>query len=408
MKRNALSLAFCILGISIVGLARHKDAKLYSVRVLVNTTKQRTEVANAGIAIDRVFSDSVGFIGTEDDIKKVQSLGFPTKISELPRRALDFPSDDKNFHNYAETVATLDELAKKHPQVAQRFSIGKSLEGREIAGIRLSGNTKQDSLPTAIFMGCHHAREHLSVEVPLKLAEYLATNYESDSRIKSLLDTREVVIVPMVNPDGAEYDISSGNYKYWRKNRRKNEDGTYGVDLNRNYAKGFGGDGASSSPSSDTYHGPEAFSEPETQAVRDWVRARKKATVLLSFHTFSELILWPFGHTYDQVPSKTDQEVFEAMGKKMATWNKYTPQKSSELYLASGDTTDWAYDELKIFAFTFELTPDSMFGGGFYPGAEAIEPTFKANIQPALYLIEKAENPYSTLKESEDPLKLLN
>lgn len=407
MARHSISAVIAFLCFSIVGFARNQQDQLYSVRVSVSTAEQRTEIANAGIAIDKVFSDSIGFIGTKEDIKRVEGLGFSIKASELPRRALDFPSDDKNFHNYSETVASLDEIAKNHPKIAQRFSIGKSLEGREITGIRLSGNPSRDSLPTAIFMGCHHAREHLSVEVPLKLAEYLANYYETDSRVKSLLDTREVVIVPMINPDGAEYDISSGSYKYWRKNRRKNDDGTYGVDLNRNYGKGFGGAGASSSPSSDTYHGPEAFSEPETQAVRDWMRGRKKATVLLSFHTFSELILWPFGHTYDQVPSKTDQDVFETMGKKMATWNKYTPQKSSELYLASGDTTDWAYDELKIFAFTFELTPDSMFGGGFYPGAEAIEPTFKANIEPALYLIEKAENPYSVLNESVDPLRLI-
>jgi carboxypeptidase T len=95
------------------------------------------------------------------------------------------------------------------------------------------------------------------------------------------------------------------------------------------------------------------------------------------------------------------------MGKKMASWNHYTPQKSSDLYLASGDTTDWAYEELKIFAFTFELTPDSMFAGGFYPGASVIEPTFKANIEPALYLIEKAENPYSALRDQQDPLQLI-
>jgi len=407
MLRKSMTTLFYLLCFSFSAHARHQDHKVFSVRVKANTKQERTLIANSGVAIDKVFTDSVGFIGTDEDIAKIKSMGLEIKVSELPQRWLDFPEDDKNFHNYSETLIALDEIIKNHPKIAQRFSIGKSLEGREIVGVRISGNPNMDSLPTAIFMGGHHAREHLSMEIPLKLAQYLADNYETNPRIKELLDSREVVIVPIVNPDGAEYDISNGNYKYWRKNRRKNQDGTYGVDLNRNYAKGFGGDGSSSSPSSDTYHGPEAFSEPETKSVRDWVRARKKATVLLSFHTFSELILWPFGHTYDQVPSKADQQVFETMGKKMATWNRYTPEKSSELYLAAGDTTDWAYDELKIFAFTFELSPDSMFSGGFYPGAAAIEPTFKANLEPALYLIEKAENPYSSFENFKDPLNLL-
>lgn len=399
--------ALGILVFATTALARNPKAKVFSIQAFAQTKEERNRIVNAGIAIDKVYSDSVGFIGTEKEIQQLKSLGFTLKIRDLSNRSLDFPTGDKAFHTHAQVLNALDALVKNHPTIAQRFSIGKSLEGRDLAGIRLSSSAKSDSLPTAIFMGCHHAREHLSVEVPLKLAEYLANNYDSDPKIKNLLDNREVVIVPMVNPDGAEYDIADGNYKYWRKNRRKNADGTYGVDLNRNYAKGFGGEGSSSSSSSDTYHGLSAFSEPETQAVRDWVRGRKKATVLLSFHTFSELVLWPFGHTNDQIPSQVDQSVFETMGKKMASWNHYTPEKSSDLYLASGDTTDWAYDELKLFAFTFELTPDSMFSGGFYPGAEAIEPTFQANIAPALYLIEKAENPYSVLKEQEDPLNLI-
>lgn len=406
LNRSVLVVTVCMI-LSALSFARDEKAKVFSVRVFVKDAAERNLVANSGIAIDKVFSDSLAFIGTQTEIDQVKNLGFKYKASELSHRKLDFPSSDKAFHNHSEVLTALDKITSSHPNIASRFSIGKSLEGRELAGIRLSSSKRQDSLPTAIFMGCHHAREHLSVEVPLKLAEYLADQYETNSRVKELLDSREVLIVPMINPDGAEYDIASGSYQFWRKNRRKNADGTYGVDLNRNYGTGFGGAGSSSSSSSDIYHGPEAFSEPETQAVRDWVRSRKKTTVLLSFHTFSELVLWPFGHTNDEVPSKADQDVFETMGKKMASWNKYTPQKSSELYLASGDTTDWAYDELKIFAFTFELTPDSMFSGGFYPGASAIEPTFKANIEPALYLIEKAENPYSVLNKSQDPLQLI-
>lgn len=402
--------AFSFFLLPCLVFARAENDQLFSVRVLAKDKHERTRIAEAGVAIDAVFSDSVMFIGTEKDIARVKAKGFKVDAEVLPERAFDFPSGDETFHDHAETIASLEKIVEDYPEIATKIEIGKSLEGRSLAGVRLSSNTEQDSLPTVIFVGCHHAREHLSVEVPLKIAEHLAKNYATDSRIRNLLDTREVYIVPMLNPDGAEYDIKGGSYKMWRKNRKKNSNGTYGVDLNRNYGPDefFGGPGSSSQPDSDTYHGTEAFSEPETAALRDFVRARKKTSVLLSFHTFSELILWPYGHTNEEVPNTKDKEVFEVMGKKLATWNHYKPEKSSELYLASGDTTDWAYEELKIFAFTFELTPNSIFSGGFYPGAKAIEPTFKANLEPALYLIDKAGDPYSVLSDSKrDPLGVL-
>jgi carboxypeptidase T len=388
--------------------ARNQESALFFVRAMAKDTAERNRIAEAGVAIDAVFSDSVSFVGTERDLAALRKAGVKFEITSFPKDRVGFPGSDGAFHDHKEVLAALDQLAAKYPDIASRVTMGNSLEGRDLAGIRLSAADMPDSLPTAVFLGCHHAREHLSVEMPLMLAEYLADNYGKDARITKLLDTREVWIVPMVNPDGAEYDISGSGYKYWRKNRRDNKDGSFGIDLNRNYDSGFGGPGASSDTGSDTYHGPSAFSEPETAAVRDFVRSRKHATILLSFHTFSELVLWPYGHTNDQISSTTDLAVFEKMGKKMAGWNKYKPMKSSGLYLASGDTTDWAYDELKIFAFTFELSPSSMLSGGFYPGAKAIAPTFKANLEPALYLIEMAENPYRSLRAETDPLGVLN
>lgn len=407
MKYQAIGLVLILL--SNVTFARNAQDKLFLVRAMAKDKFERTRIAETGVAIDGVFSDSVTFLATQQEIKKLKTARVALEITTLPKRERDFPSGDEAFHNYDRLVKDLDAMAQRYPAITERFEIGKSLEGRKLEGIRLSSNKNHDSLPTVVFVGCHHAREHLSVEVPLKIAQYLTQNYERDARIKNLLNTREIWIVPMVNPDGAEYDIASGDYKYWRKNRRDNGDGTFGIDLNRNYGpkEFFGGSGSSSSTSSDTYHGPSEFSEPETQAVRNFVRERKHATMLLTFHTFSELVLWPYGHSYSQIPSEKDLKVFETMGKKMASWNHYTPEKASDLYLASGDTTDWAYEELKLFAFTFELSPNSMFLGGFYPGAKAIEPTFKANLEPALYMIEQAENPFQVLEQSsQDPLRV--
>jgi carboxypeptidase T len=144
--------------------------------------------------------------------------------------------------------------------------------------------------------------------------------------------------------------------------------------------------------------GPQPFSEPETQAVRDFVRAQKNTKILLTFHTFSELILYPWGHTHDPIANTKDLAVFKTMAKTMAQWNHYTPQASSDLYIASGDTTDWAYGELGIFAFTFEMSPGSMSGAnGFYPGPKMIDRAFNDNLKPCLYLLQVAGDPYSVI-----------
>lgn len=407
--RRLLMLSTCIL-FCVTSVARVQTDEVFFVRANAKNTQERNKIVEAGLAIDGLLSDSVTLFATKSQLEGLDRAGVSYEISRLPEKFWrGFPTADQAFHDYAETLAILDKLAADYPQIVSRISIGKSLEGRDLAGVRISGNGVIDSLPTAFYVGCHHAREHLSVELPLMLAQYLAKEYGSNPRIKNLIDTREVWIVPMVNPDGAEYDIKTGSYKYWRKNRRQNNLFSYGVDLNRNYGKGFGGPGSSSDTNSDIYHGPNAFSEPETAAVRDFMRDRKKITTALTYHTFSELVLWPWGHTEGKIANQLDRETFEALGNKMATWNKYKPMKSSDLYVASGDMTDWAYDELNVFAFTFELTPSSFLLGGFYPGASAIQPTFNANLEAALYLLEMTENPHAAvLRKSSDPLGMLN
>ncbi|MES2965251.1 MAG: M14 family zinc carboxypeptidase, partial [Bdellovibrionota bacterium] len=165
-----------------------------------------------------------------------------------------------------------------------------------------------------------------------------------------------------------------------------------------NYGFGWGTGGSSKRGNDDTYMGPAPFSEPETKSIRDFVEKTTNATVLLSFHTFSELILYPWGGKYDPVADAKDHSVFETMAKQMATWNGYTPQQASDLYIASGDTVDWAYGEHKIFGFTFELDPSSIWDGGFYPGQKVIPGVFAKNWQACLYMIGLADNPYRAIE----------
>ena len=197
----------------------------------------------------------------------------------------------------------------------------------------------------------------------------------------------------MLNPDGVELDIKNGSYQYHRKNARVNADKSVGVDLNRNYDSWWCEAGASHSPWSDTYCGASAFSEPESQAVKKFVEARKNLKTMISYHSYASLILYPYGGSEDDVPKDNDRKAFIAMAAAMGKLTNYHPEKSSDMYVSTGDTCDWAYDAGGIFAFTSELE-----GNSFYPGAAAITKTVTSNVKAALYLLSVTDNPYKTIK----------
>jgi carboxypeptidase T len=387
------------------------DSTLQWVAVQTPDKHARSKLVNLGVSIESVVDDmSYGF-APESIVQKIAPSGLKL-TSSLPAsafKALDFPAADAPYHNYEEQLDKLNELKQKNPRLVHLFPIGLTLRSRSMMAIRLNSDVTDEEAPEIVstrpgivFMGGHHAREHLSVEIPLLLAEYLVDNYGKDPQVTDLLNKRDVFIIPNVNPDGSEFDIDSGSYKMWRKNTRVNGTNARcnGVDLNRNYGYGWGTGGSSKDPCSDIYMGPKPFSEPETRAIKAFVEARPNLKVLLSFHTFSELILYPWGGKNDPISNQADLATYKKMATTMAGWNGYTPEQASDLYIASGDTTDWSYGTLGIFSFTFELSPtNSGFGGaGFYPGVEAIQTTFQANIKPALYLIDLADDPHRAVK----------
>jgi carboxypeptidase T len=401
-------LAACVL--CLPAFAHEMNGQKF-VQISAKDKQERSVIANEGVSIEAVRSDSVWAFANDQQLEALEERGFSVlgtfdaSVAKGGHETMfGFPPADARFHDFAEMTAALTDLGSRHADLAKVVSIGKSLEGRDIWAIHINSNPEalasgRSNKPGVIFMGNHHAREHLSAEIPLMLAQHLLAN-KAESSVRSMLDTRDIWIIPMVNPDGVEWDIASTRYRMWRKNRRNNGDGTYGVDLNRNYGFKWGTGGSSKDPSSDVYMGKTPFSEPETQVIRDFVSSQSNAKVLLSFHTFSELVLYPWGHTYDDIVKSDDKQVFEKMAKTMAGWNGYTPQQASDLYIASGDTTDWAYGELGIFAFTFELSPKSMWDGGFYPGAKVIDRVFNANLKPCLYMIDMADNPYRSITEA--------
>lgn len=381
-----------------LGFADDDDA-VFMMRIPAKDKFERTRITEMGVTIERVEDGYVWAMGQQKHVnlfKKNKQLGVAFRADIQP---LDFPGSDERFHNYNEMNQALRDLAAAHPTLLKLSEFGRSGEGRAITMATITGpEGNAADKPGIFFVGGHHAREHVSVEIPLMLVEHLVSRYAAgDAQIRSLVDSRVIYIVPELNPDGSEYDIASGRYRSWRKNRRNNGDGTFGVDLNRNYGHKWSTIGSSPDTSSDVYHGPSAFSEPETQAVKRFMDANTNVTTVLSFHTFSELILYPWGYTYDSISNERDRRVHETMARTMAQWNHYTPQQSSELYATSGDTTDWAYAEHGVVSFTFELDPTSIWEGGFYPGQRVIDSVFQKNLQPCLYLIEYADNPFRTI-----------
>lgn len=415
-KKLITLIALLVFSFSLIGttnVATEKESQYYWLKIQAKDKFQRTIISEDGIAIEIVKDDYIIAYGSQRDKELMESRGWLLASSNLRLEkklgATDFPQEDQLYHNYSELTAALNKVAQENPDLVRLNSIGKTVENRDIYAVQMTtdfANAMQK--PALLIMGGHHAREHLSVEMPLKFIQYLISAYRSNNeRVKTLIENRDIHIIPAVNPDGLEYDVASGSYKMWRKNRFRNSNGSYGVDLNRNYDYQWGTGGSSSSPSSDTYMGPRPFSEPETQAIKKYVEDHENITILLSFHSFSKLILYPWGHKYTGIENGNDQAVHQKMAEKMSEWNGYTPQQSSDLYIASGDTTDWSYGVHKIISFTFELDPaNNGFGGdGFYPGPGAIDSSFNKNIEPLLYLLEYADNPYRVLNMGIGPIK---
>ncbi len=321
----------------------------------------------------------------------VESHKFPASNTRLQHLYLQ-GGINGDYHSYSELEANLQNLERAFPQLARLSTIGISLENRNIYALKISDNVSLDEKEAEVlFLGCHHAREWISVEVPLLLARFLLENYSADPDIRRAVDHSEIWIVPLVNPDGLEYSIWF--YRYWRKNRRLNQDGTFGVDLNRNYGYNWAYDdqGSSPEPGSGIYRGTDSFSEPETRAVRDFFFQRT-FQALITYHSYSQVILYPWGYT--RAPTDKDvllETLAASMASRIQAVNGRTygfGRAGDSLYLTNGDTTDWAYGVAGIPAFTIELPPVDQLGGGFFNAEQDIKPIFLENLPAALTLID--------------------
>jgi hypothetical protein len=316
------------------------------------------------------------------------------------------------YRTVAESNARLDGLASAYPQLASVVDIGPSWEG--LAGVvgggermrvlRLTNSALPGSKPALFAMTAVHAREYTTAELGLRFAEHLLQGYGSDAEATWLLDHHEIHLLVQSNPDGRKRAETG---LLWRKNTNQGYCGTTsnsrGADLNRNFPFAWGTVAGGSSPSacSDTYRGPAPASEPETQAIVNYVRALypdrrgdglndpapdDTQGVFLDIHSYSQMVLWPWGITTQPAPNDAP---LVALGRRFAWFNGYRPQQSVGLYPTDGTTDDFAYGELGVPAYTFEL------GTAFFQDCASFESRIAPdNLQALIYAARVARAPY--------------
>jgi hypothetical protein len=398
------------LSVQSVPLPAPTGARIQLVRVSVPNEGSRAALESLGLDLTehaRPGFQDVMVYGSGELLELTRAgLGYVVVVPDVvaaDRAALNasvpgdlqpLPSGRTSYRRLPDYGSDMKRLAEENPALVKPITLNHpSLEGRAVEGIEISRDVAaDDGKPVFLQMGVHHAREWPSGEMPLEFAFELVQKFNAgDQRTVDLLGRTRVIVVPIVNPDGfnlsREAPIDSlqpvvdPGFAYKRRNCRVQDfafpapgecgqqaNRNLGVDPNRNYGGFWGGPGASSSPSNDTYRGSGPFSEPESQNVRELVSSRQ-VTTLITNHTYSDLVLRPPGLASQGDPP--DEPVYKDLGDSMAAENGYTSQKSWELYDTTGTTEDWSYYATGGLGFTFEIgkasDANTLVGVGFHP-----------------------------------------
>ncbi|MCU0407258.1 MAG: immune inhibitor A [Ignavibacteriaceae bacterium] len=389
----------------------YKEVKIY----LNDITDIQTLII-AGMEFDHLVYEKDNSIRTfvsDDDFTILQSTGFIYEIliddwythyENLPKltefekqQFIQHSKDNFNvggfgygsmggFYTLTEINAELDSMYMMYPNIiTQKFSVGLSIENRQIYAVKISDNPNvNESEPQVHMNALIHAREPQAMMTIMYYMYYLLENYGTDPEVTYLVNNREIYFIPCINVDGYEYNRinNPGGGGMWRKNRRNNG-GSYGVDLNRNFGYMWGYDdiGSSGTPSSETYRGPSAFSEPESQAIRNYTNSKNFKTAL-NYHTSGNYLLYPWGYINSPTP---DNAIFVEYSDDMVAYNGYeNGQPPQILYEVNGSTDDWMYGEQTTKPKIFAMTPE-VGTTGFWPTQAEIFPLAIENLMPNLY-----------------------
>lgn len=341
---------------------------------------------------DRILQDSELSKIVLGDAVTLSSGAGQDLIQEYKCKLSGAPNPNaEGYHSFAQIEEELERIAKDHPDITHKVSLGKSAEGREIWALKVSADADSDTSHKSgiLVTGCHHAREWMTVEAPLKLIHDLTDHADTPENQRRLSES-EVWVVPVANPDG--YEFSREENSWWRKNRRPVEvdqngqpSSAIGVDLNRNYWDGkpehlfvYRPDGdtpgntrddfsaTSDNPQRDTYRGPFGGSEPEVAALLNFELSNPNIKGVLDYHSYGDVILYPYGHTREASPN---EKIYKEIGSKMQeATSGFKLQQSVGLYPASG-TSDDTHDLNGILNFTIEM------GRSFQPNPDTIPET---------------------------------
>ena len=386
----------------------YKEIKIY------NDDLVNHEILHSlGIDVDHIYKTDqyIQFVISQYDLDKLilENISYEIiheDIEEFYKSRLiqNYSSRDFNYgsmggyYTFQEIEENIDELIFLYPNIiSQKISIGFSLEGRNIWALKVSDNPNiNEQEPQALYTGLHHSREPMSYMNLFYFMHWLGENYETDLLAQHLVNNRELWFIPAINPDGLVYNetIAPGGGGMQRKNTRDTCSGTpIGVDLNRNYGYLWGYDNEGSSPDgcNETYRGTSPFSEPETQAVRDFVN-QHDFKINFNYHSYSDLLIYPFGYEYENNAPQEDIDIFIEYGQDMVQYNGYTLGTGPDLlYPVNGDACDWMYGEANIFSYTPEIGSNS---DGFWPATQRILPLAQENLYPNQVLALNAGSKY--------------
>lgn len=372
----------------------------------------RRDRGYAVVAVERAGYDWLLAQGFRLEVDTEQTARLNQPLDRLPGQLTGIPSYPC-YRTVEETYATAAALVTAHPTLATWLDIGDSWEkvtpggneGYDLRVLRLTNAAIPGPKPKLFVMSSIHAREYTPAELVTRFAELLVNQYDVDPDVTWLLDYHEIHLLLQSNPDGRKIAETGSS---WRKNT-DNDDGCtssnyWGTDLNRNYPFQWACcNGSSGDACDETYRGPSAGSEPETQAVLAYVRAQfpdQRAApldaaapitatgIFLDLHSYGQLVLWPWGFTASAAPNGT---ALQTLGRKFAYFNGHSPEQSYGLYATDGTTDDFAYGELGLAAYTFEM------GTSFFQTCSVFENTIVPNNLPALlYAAKVVRTPYLT------------
>ncbi len=394
-----------------------------SVTMLVADGNYVIRFNNPDLQIIKTFNDTnydvaaykpgefLDIVVSEVEYQELLAQGYDvviTQTEEQMKRNLKGLTDLDGYINYEEMLAELQQIEMDYPNICKLYDIGDSRGKQysdagnsnyddyyhEIWVMKVSDNVEtEEDEPSIYYLSEHHAREPISLEVNMAILNHIIDNYGTDPEITDNVDNTQIWFVLLVNPNGHKI-VTDEIYTMWRKNICDNNEngqidvtGYYaedGVDPNRNYSWEWGG--ASTDWTSETYQGTSAFSEPETQAVQSLIE-NHHFVAGISYHSYSELVLYPYGYAYGVVAP--DQEALEELAIDMAVTipaqngGNYTPLPGWDLYPCTGTTDDYSYGTHGIFSFTIELATE------FIPPAGQVGGICEDNIDAAMILLDR-------------------